>query len=208
MHPFKLSAGFYIVFTAVTLLPATWFAQLFQNLLEHSSGEFLQSLAQSRIIEAPSAILLILALFWIYENWLWRLWLVRTLHGVPYIAGRYEGHVESSYDGKNYPVVVEIQQTLTNVTVCLYTERSSSYSFMATIGKNGNGNAVLTYAYKNTPRTVSTDEDMRAHDGLVSLEIFPAEHRLNGYYFNDPRERGRHGKLICTFVSQRVQGHF
>src|SRR3989344_2063475 len=208
MHPFKLSAGFYILFTALTLIPATWLAQVLQSALNNSSVTLLHLLAQSRGIEAPSTVVIIGVLFWIYERYLWRIPFINALHGVPYIAGRYDGHVESSYDGKKYPIVMEVHQTLTSVTVCLYTERSPSYSMIANIGKNGNTNNFLAYVYKNTPRTVRDDLDMRAHDGFACLEIFDAEQKLEGYYHNDPRERPTHGKLTCVRVSRTTKGHF
>ena len=168
----------------------------------------MHSLAQSRVIEAPSTVVVIGLLFWVYEKYLWRVSFISALHGVPYISGRYEGHVESSFDGKKYSIALEVHQTLTSVTVCLYTERSSSYSVIANIGKNGNANSFLAYVYKNTPRTVSNDLDMRAHDGFVCLEIFAAEQKLEGYYHNDPRERPTHGKLVCARVSRTTKGHF
>jgi hypothetical protein len=208
MRPFKLGAGFYILFTAIALIPATWIATALQFLLDSSTVPLLGSLARSRIIDAPTAVALVGIFFWVYEKYLWRITIFSVLHGMPYIGGRYEGTAESSHQNQKHSVVIEVHQTLTNVTVCLYTERSSSYSTIAAIGKNGNENRVLAYGYKNTPRTVTNDLDMRAHDGFASLEIFPTEKRLEGYYHNDPRDRSTYGKLSCSFSGAKTLGHF
>lgn len=208
MRPFKLSPAFFIIFTAVTLAPAAWFARTLQDALVHFPLEFVQQLAAQRIVEAPGTVLIIGGIFWLYEKYLWRFAPIRALHGIPYVAGRYKGHLVSSYDNGSYDVVLEVRQTLTSVSICLYTQRSSSYSVLANIGKNGKENSCLAYVYKNAPRTVSNDLDMRAHDGFACLEIFEKERKLAGYYHNDPRERPTHGTLECVLESRDLQGHF
>ena len=131
------------------------------------------------------------------------------IHGIPNINGRYEGEGESSYqDGFKYPVIIEVHQTLLNTLVCLYTERSGSHSVMSAMGQNERRNQYLSYSYKNAPKTVTDDRDMRPHDGFACLEIFDNGDRLEGFYFNDPRERESFGKLVLKRVSRNTQGKF
>lgn len=207
MNLHTLGFKFYALFTLVTIIPATWIAQRISEVLAQLP-EPVSQFAKWGVVEAPTAVLLIGILFFLYERYLWRLPGIRHLHGIPDINGRYKGDVESSYDNKKYPIVLEIFQTLSTVKVCLYTERSSSYSVMANIGTNGHRNQFLAYAYKNTPITVSNDRDMMPHDGFACLEIFDSENRLDGNYHNDPRNRPTHGKLSCTLESQKTLGHF
>lgn len=209
MQRFRLGPKFYILFTLVTVFPASWVATLLKSSIEQSSFDFVKTLGNLGVIEAPTTVALIGLLFWLYQSYLWRIWPFQYLHGVPDIAGRYEGEVESSFEsGSKHRIALEIQQTLLSVSVSLYTERSSSFSVIADVGKNQHGNPFLAYVYKNTPRTVSRDLDMRTHDGFASLDIFRAERRLDGFYYNDPRERPTHGKLSCTFVQRARMGRF
>ncbi len=209
MSPFKLGPKFYISFVLVTLFPTVWVARLLEDALRYSPFDFIKSLVELRIIEAPTTVVLIGFLFWAYETSLWRLWPFHYLHKTPYIAGRYKGEIESSYQGgTKYPIILEIRQTLSSVAVCLYAEKSPSFSVLAEIGTNEHGNDFLAYAYKNSPRTVSNDLDMRTHDGFASLEIFTKENKLEGFYYNNPRERPTHGKLSCHLMSRERKGHF
>lgn len=209
MKPYKLEPRFYIIFTLVALIPSLWLAKLLQKGLgEVSTWEPLSKMAELNIFEAPTTVLIIGILFWIYDSFLWRMPPFTFFNRVPMIMGRYHGEVESSYDGKKHPIIVEIRQTLLSVHVCLYTERSSSYSVIANVGRNERGNNFLAYVYKNTPRTVSSDLDMRTHDGFACLEVFEDGQRLEGSYFNDPRERGTYGKLSCKWVDSKMKGHF
>lgn len=212
MEPFKLTARFYVFFTIIALIPATWLAALIQSLIENSSLDILRFLTTTGVTEPPTAVVVILLLFWWYESFLWRIWPLNLLHDVPYIAGRYEGEVESSYKdaggNSKFPIVLELHQSLLHTTVCLYTPRSSSFNQIAILGKNEHGNNFLAYLYKNTPKTVSDDRDMRPHDGFACLEIFPKELRLDGSYYSDPRERGTFGRLSCTRKSRVTSGHF
>lgn len=209
MKIFRLKTKFYIWFTLITLIPAALLARLVQTGIEQSNIQSIQFLVNLSIIEAPTTIAFIGLLFWLFESFLWRLPPIRQLLKIPFIAGRYEGELESSYDGNKYPIVVEVNQTLLNVKVNLYTERSSSYSIMSGIGTNGAGNNLLAYAYKNTPVTVSTDEDMKSHDGFAVLEIFKdTVVQLRGTYYNNPRDRGRHGVIDCKLISREKKGHY
>ncbi len=208
MEFFRLGSRFYILFTLITLVPATWLAKQISIWAEHLLPLSIKSFVNSGVIEVPTAVVLISIFFWIYESYVWKIWPIHYLHKMPRISGRYQGEVESSYDGNKYPIILEIQQSLLNVSVRLYTPRSSSFSVMASIGTNANGNRFLAYVYKNTPSTVSSDLDMRTHNGSASLEIFKKGKELEGSYYNDTRDRGRYGKLSCKRVSSNIEGKY
>lgn len=199
---------FYAIFTLITIVPATVIAQAITNLLTSAPGPFTQFAAWG-LIQPPAAIALVVLLFVLYNRFLWKKWPFIWIHGIPDINGRYEGAGESSYqDGFKYLVVLEVHQTLLDTLVCLYTERSGSHSVMSAIGQNERRNQYLSYSYKNAPKTIADDRDMRPHDGFACLEIFDKGDRLEGSYFNDPRERGSFGKLVLKRVSRKTQGKF
>ncbi|PIT88664.1 MAG: hypothetical protein COU29_02765 [Candidatus Magasanikbacteria bacterium CG10_big_fil_rev_8_21_14_0_10_36_32] len=206
----KINFKFYIYFVLVALIPAVWLANLLQSGLEQASWSAIKQLAVWGVIQAPTTIVIIVFLFFIYESALWRIWPFKFIHRVPNINGRYRGEIESSVNGgQKYPTVIEIRQTLLNVSLSLFTERSSSYSALANLIKNEHGGWTLNYIYRNTPRTMSTDIDMRMHEGCAMLNLLKDDiQRLEGSYYNDSRERGTYGKIVCALENKDRIGHF
>ncbi len=208
MRKYTPGFKFYALFTLITIVPATVIAQAVTSALTTVPGPFVQFAAWG-ILQPPTAIAIIALLFVCYNRFLWKIPPFSWIHGIPNINGRYEGEGESSYgDGFKYPMVVEVHQTLLDTLVCLYTERSGSHSVMSAMGQNERRNQYLSYSYKNAPKTVTDDRDMRPHDGFACLEIFAKGERLEGSYFNDPRERSSFGKLALKRVSRETQGRF
>ena len=211
MKPFKLSPKFYIIFSLLFAIPASFIATSFQNYLStvnHSS--ILYKLATLGIIEAPTTILLLIFTFWLIDTWLWRIKGLSFILGIPNdINGRYEGELVSNYDGnKTYTIVIEIKQSLNKILLNLYTENSTSYSMIATIGKNNKNNWAVSYIYQNNTTTVNHDEDMRDHSGTAFLEILDNGSKLKGSYFNNSRERGRYGTIDVNFTGKKLLGCF
>ena len=210
----NLTAKFYIIFSLLTSVPAFWLSSkiniYLSNLPETNALHYLSSWG---FIEAPTTIVIILFIFWILNNYIWKLLVIRKLFGIPNIDGRYEGELVSSFTETEeqkgiYKTAIEIKQTLTNITVCLYTERSCSYSFTANLCKNNNGNYELIYIYQNKTSAMGTNSDMRDHNGTAILRIFENGNILDGNYFNNPRERGRYGKIKVTKVISKIKGKF
>jgi len=209
MKPFKLGIKFYIIFVLITLAPTIWLASKLQEILNASSIGYIKQLVSWGVIEAPTAVFFIVILFGIYESILWRIWPFHYLQRIPCVRGRYEGKITSNYNGgTEHLAIIEIQQSLSRISICLYTEKSSSCSLIANIGKNNKGNWFLAYIYNNNPKTVSNDLDMRTHDGCAHLEIFSKEQKINGYYFTDSRERPRYGQINIEFKTKILKGHF
>lgn len=209
MKIFRLGYKFYIFFTLITLIPATWLAQFLQAALQRTSLSLINQFANWGLIEAPTTVVIIGALFLLYELCLWKIWPIKYIHGVPNINGRYDCEGDSSFKNKKHKAFLEIKQTLLNISINLYPEEtSSSYSIIANIGKNEHGNWALLYIYRNDPKIVTGDLDMRSHIGCANLEIFNDERQLKGRYFNDGRERSTFGSLSCSFVSKKIIGHY
>ncbi len=206
MQPHRLSARFYVIFTLVTLFPSAWLAHKLEEILSSLPQGVWKQLADWGVIEAPTAVLIILLIIWSYESFFWRVWPISKIHRVPNVNGRYEGSVKSVH-GENSPIVLEIRQSMSDIKVCLYSERSASYSTVAYMGKNECDNHALHYAYRNQPRTVELDKDMRVHEGFAVLQI-NNENSLSGYYYNDSRERPTHGVIECARTSKNLLGRF
>ena len=209
MKPYKLETKFYVMFTLITVVISTPLAKILQNIVRGFDYPSVQMLCNLGVIEAPTVIILVLGLFWIYNMYLWKTIPFKYFHNIPNINGRFEGVLESSYSAENkYNIVIEIEQTLTNIYIKLYSEKSPSYSIISNIGKNEQNNWSVYYIYQNCPTTVNTDQDMRDHTGSASFEIFNNGSRLKGNYFSNPRNRGRYGNFEVNKVDIKLKGHF
>ncbi len=214
MKTYALTAKFYIIFSLLASFPSFWLSSKINTYLSGlPETSLLHYLSLWGFIEAPTTIVIILFIFWILNNCLWRWLPVRKLFGIPNIDGRYEGEIVGSFtetkeQNGTYKTAIEIKQTLTKVIVCLYTERSCSYSLTANLCRNNNGNYELVYIYQNKTSAIRTDSDMRDHNGTAILGILDDGYTLDGNYFNNPRERGRYGKIKVTKVNSKIKGKF
>lgn len=200
---------FYIVFVLLAVYPAQKLAEVLSAVLSKLDMEFIKQLATWGVLEAPTTVVIIGFLVWLYLNHLWKLPLLNKIHGVPNVNGRYKGKIFSSYNGQEteYECFLELKQTLTNLSVSLFTSRSSSYSLIANMIKNEHENWGLAYIYSNTPKTTQqSDSDMRCHQGFATFDIFGK--KLEGNYFNHSRERQTYGLIKVTFEQRKTKGHF
>lgn len=214
MKIFYLSSKFYILFSLILSMPAYWLASVLKKAVDTiPENNFLHFLSSVGIFEVPTAVALLLAVFWLFNNKLWKFYPMKKLLGVQNINGRYEGeltstHTENKEQNGTYKIVVEIKQSLTSISVFLYTERSCSYSLIANIGLNSNCNNELIYVYQNKTPAMNKDSDMRDHNGVAFLKIFEDDGRLVGNYFNNPRERGRYGDISLKKTDEKLRGMF
>lgn len=214
MKIFYLPSKFYVLFSLILSVPAYWLASILKRIVDNlSEGNFLHILSSVGVFEAPTAVALLLAAFWLFNNEVWKFYPIKKLLGVPNIGGRYEGkltstHTENNQQNGTYEIVIEIKQSLTSLSVFLYTERSCSHSLIANIGHNSNCNQELIYVYQNKTSAMNNDADMRDHNGVAFLEIFEDGEKLVGNYFNNPRERGRYGVMNLKKTKGRLQGKF
>jgi hypothetical protein len=214
MKTFSLSSKFYILFSLILSVPAYWLASILKTIVDSlPESNFFHYLSSVGIFEAPTAVVLLLAAFWLFNNEVWKFYPIKKLLGVQNINGRYEGeltstHTENNEQNGTYKIAIEIKQSLTSISVFLYTERSCSYSVIASIGRNSNDNHELIYVYQNKTSAMNKDADMRDHGGAAFLEIFEGGKKLVGNYFNNPRERGRYGVMNLEKTKEQLKGKF
>jgi hypothetical protein len=214
MRQLSLSYKFYILFSLVLTVPASWIALklgIYVNTLP--THNFFHYLLSVGVFEAPTTVIILFLFFWLFNNLLWKIPGVVDVLGIPNINGRYSGelvssHTENKEQNGTYPVIIEIKQTLTTISVYLYTERSCSYSMIASLCKNYNNNHELVYVYQNKTSAMESDSDMRDHHGTAFLQVFEKGVSLTGNYFNNPRERGRYGKITVRRISRKRMGKF
>lgn len=156
-----------------------------------------------------------------YDKFLWKTWPAQRLGWtqVPDLNGRWEGYIETSYEGdideitlhqENDPnaeiqkltASLDIKQTYRKINVHLLTENSSSDSDGATILTEDGKWPNLSYQYDNTPSTNSEDS-MYRHYGtadLVLQETPDGTEVLEGPYYTDP-DRESYGKMYFERVA-------
>lgn len=210
MKAFRLTYKFYITFFLVSFIPSFWIAKGVTGILDNVTLLApTDAMLRMGLIEPPTTVVVMFALFVLTDRLLWKHSPLSNLFRIPNINGRYEGLLVSSYDeSQSYKIVVEIQQTLTNVFVTLYTENSSSYSLAADVGVNEHKNWSVFYIYQNRTATVNHNQDMKDHNGTCVLDIFKGGNTLKGNYYNNPRDRGRHGSIEIKRVSGSLKGCF
>lgn len=208
LQPYRRPISYYVALTLVLLIPCVFIANLLSGLVTYlPQNIFLNYLRSLGFFETPTAVSLIIGFVMLVDRILWKF--CPRAFGIINAEGRYEGELQSSYDEtRRYPVVIEIKQTLSDICISLFTANSSSYSGVASIGKNPHGNWTLHYIYCNNTATVHNDTDMKNHEGVAMLEIFDSGKAIEGYYFNNPRDRGRYGQMKLKFVSKKMRGHF
>lgn len=214
MKTLSLSHKFYILFALILTVPASKISQSLGAYVDTLSQEnFLHYLSSVGVFEAPTTVAILFLLFWLLNNCVWKFPLINKIIGIPNLNGRYEGqlvssHVEDKQQNGTYPIVIEIRQTLISVCIYVYTERSCSYSLIANICKNYHDNYELVYVYQNKTSAIQSDSDMRDHHGTAFLEVSDEGLSLDGSYFNNPRERGRYGKVNVKRKGRKLKGKF
>jgi hypothetical protein len=121
---------------------------------------------------------------------------------MPDVSGRWKGSLRSSYieNGHNVsiPIVFEITQKFSGISVHSYTETSESISNcdVACVQRTDD-EYYLIYTYENSPNTYGAGT-MQRHGGTAKLKLLEKARQLRGTYFND---LGNKGDLSLDFES-------
>ncbi|MFI0406012.1 hypothetical protein [Actinomadura sp. 3N508] len=157
--------------------------------------------------------LAIVALFAIYDHWLWKLKLIAPLVRRPNLNGTWRGTLTSmrpDASGSEAPhapidIFVVIKQTFLDITVTLLSAESRSRSISSLLQSNRSGDFTVYYHYSNVPGLAVRDRSS-IHSGGAKLEVddlFP--HELAGEYWTDRRSRGT---FQVAWASKKHYGSF
>jgi hypothetical protein len=149
-------------------------------------------------LEGPSSLAFYGALYALFDRHLWRYRLTRALGLVktPNLNGRWRGYLKSSFDryATRHPVMVQISQTWTQISVFLSTATSVSWSCVAVVQVSDPEGVALVYQYQNEP-LFNAARNMHMHYGTAMLRMSNGRSLTGDYYAG--RDRGTVGQISC-----------
>lgn len=190
MHPYEAQRSTRVLGAVVTISFAiVWIVH---------SGILAFGLALPSWATIPYVALLMSAIYSIvryaFDVRIWKFAIFRRLHlvKIPDLDGKWEGHLQSSYDARmtDYPITLHIKQRWSTILIRLDTETSHSHSVSASL-RTDLRFAELSYRYQNKPRR-GASTNMTAHEGTAVLELQGDE--LSGEYYTG-RGRGQVGSM-------------
>jgi hypothetical protein len=176
-----------IVAIALLSIPLSW-----------GINKLLQPLGLSNIwwINTPSVLGVIGLLYKLFDKWIWRICLLRTLGIIktPDLNGEWEGYVATSFDeyADHHSVSVKIHQGWTRISIFLKSSRSESHSLTASILTCQPGGVRISYEYENEPKSFA-ESTMHAHRGTAILKLQDLN-ELEGEYYSG-RDRNNFGSM-------------
>jgi hypothetical protein len=151
--------------------------------------------------DAPSTMGIFAILYKVFDRCLWRIQLLHRIRllKVPLLAGKWRGHVVSSFEDhkKTHEVTVQIKQTWTKIAVLLSSDTSRSHTLTAAVEVHAPEGVVLSYQYENQPQPDAV-KTMEIHIGTARL-TFADGRSLEGYYYSG-RGRQEYGQLFLERV--------
>ncbi len=141
-----------------------------------------------------SAAAVYAALYWLFDNHLWKtVWLGRLLR-IPDLRGKWTcaGISLDRSPAEAWSGEVTIVQSWDRLRIHLATSQSESDSLSASLQYDSAVGYRVMYHYRNTPRI--GEANLRAHHGFAELCFAPDLRSANGEYFNG-RGRNTYGSL-------------
>ncbi|MFR6064845.1 MAG: hypothetical protein ACLUH5_02220 [Eubacterium sp.] len=143
----------------------------------------------------------------IFNKYIWKLSFVKKLFSikVPYIGGRWEGTLLSTYTQhkKDHEIVIEFEQTLNKINMWYYDENAITHSVISDAIIDDDGGPVkILCIYDNNP-IVNSDSGLQRHIGVMELFILSNENKIKGTYFNNPVQKNTYGEIDVKFVSRK-----
>jgi hypothetical protein len=145
--------------------------------------------------QGPIGFFGILVALW--DRWLWKLSIMRSLHGVPDLSGSWRVEVASSYDmhTRARGGRARIRQSWSHISVEFEMPETMSGSTSGSILLDDGADPELLYTYVTRPKAGSA-ASLQTSEGQARLRL-DTDGRLVGEYFTG-RGRRTHGELILT----------
>lgn len=164
----------------------------------------------------PTTVSILGVLFYIYNQYLWKIPVFKLLMSVPNMSGRYEGKVKYEWDGLNNEknCFIEVVQTASKIKVQTYfsdgvNENTSSKSLVEDIKHEEDGFFDIYLFYLNSGTKKNGELD--CHEGANKLRFIPGrktiKNQLIGHYFTNRQIQTR-GEVEAIFISKKIKGMF
>lgn len=156
-------------------------------------------------VDPPSTMAYYGLLYRLFDIFLWKnsLVLKMGLVRVPNFAGCWRGYLLSSFDNheKHYPLILNIFQSWTHISVFLTTRTSMSCSCTAMIRVDDPSGVSLVYQYQNRPLADAV-KTMHMHFGTGQLKLLGGDALTGEYYAG--RDRRTFGRICCKRDQHRM----
>lgn len=149
--------------------------------------------------------IVIVGIFAVFDQWVWRWTALRRLVRVPNLNGTWRGELTSMWPNDKgvevthepKPIFLSIKQSYLTVSITLMSDESSSESFAAVLQPEGADRFAIHYHYRNRPGLAVRDRS-RPHDGAAKIAVSGlSPTSQTGEYWTDRRSRG-------TWTAQRI----
>ncbi|MBK9334688.1 MAG: hypothetical protein IPM96_20375 [Ignavibacteria bacterium] len=148
-------------------------------------------------LEAPSPFLIFTFLFWLFNNYLWQIFVKINFIKTPNLNGSYAGFLKSSYDEYKTKInmTLSVKQSWTQILITQNTETSKSCSIIASILIHKKCDPVLIYSYQNDPNITSATSTMHMHYGTCEHTFDKTKGTFNASYYSG-RDRKTTGEIF------------
>ena len=150
---------------------------------------FIKSLTYE--ITIPSSFAIFGFYFWLFDNYLWKIWPMRKIHNIPDLAGHWEGLITQPNDPDYiyYPVDAVIEQSWTKIQIEVVGKNTRSKLVSASMDLSVPTRRSLDFIYVVKPTIERNDENKRG-EGYQCL-LVENENLLSGYYFSSKLRKGK-----------------
>lgn len=129
---------------------------------------------------------------WGFNNYIWKFKPLSSALGLPNFNGKWQvvGHTLND-DGTikfEWAAVWEVEQSWREISAHLFTSKSSSYSYTASLLKLPKGIWQVSYSYSNEPNLIERGE-LQSHRGFCELTFTDDLKSATGAYFNSHGRR-------------------
>lgn len=148
----------------------------------------------------------------IFNKYLWHFKIIKGLLSidVPFIEGRWEGYILSTYTQhkKKHTIAIEFSQSLTGLHVWYYDGNAITHSMISDIILDADGGPPRVLCiYDNNP-IVNRDTGLTRHIGVMEMFVLANEDKIEGTYFNNPVQKNTYGEIHISFVSRKRKKSF
>lgn len=156
-------------------------------------------------LETPSPFLIFTFLFWIFNNYFWKVLVRINMIKTPNLNGSYEGFLKSSYDEykTKLNVTLSVKQSWTHILITQTTETSKSCSIIGSVLIHKKCDPVLIYSYQNDPNITTSTSTMHMHYGTCEHTFDKAKGTFNATYYSG-RDRKTMGEIFLNKIKKKI----